>query len=205
VVKPLDLIDEYGVDPVRYFLMRDMVLGSDANFYMDVFIKRYNADLANDYGNLINRVTMLIHKNFDGKIPESGAYDEVDLRLISIAKITPQKVQGNIDDLKLHDALENTLAMIREVNKYLETRSPWKLIKGDKSQGSVAATTLAVAADVLRIGSQLLNPVMPERTNVILTILGAHEIPLENTDFGELKAGTLLGEGKSPFPRIEIK
>ena len=73
------------------------------------------------------------------------------------------------------------MAMIREVNKYLETRAPWKLIKEDKSQGSVAATTLAVAADALRIGSQLLNPVMPERTKVIITILGAHKIPLENT------------------------
>jgi methionyl-tRNA synthetase len=205
VVKPLDLIDEYGVDPVRYFLMRDMVLGSDANFYMDSFIKRYNADLANDYGNLVNRVTMLIHKNFDSRIPESGAYDEVDLGLISMAKTTPQKVRGNIDDLKLHDALENTMAMIREVNKYLETRAPWKLIKEDKSQGSVAATTLATAADILRIGSQLLNPVMPERTKLILTILGAHEVPLENTNFGALKAGTSLGEGKSPFPRIDTK
>ena len=78
-------------------------------------------------------------------------------------------------------------------------RAPWKLVKENKSQGSVAATTLAVSADVLRISSQLLYPVMPERTTVILTILGAHEIPLENTKFGELKAGTLLGKGKSPF------
>ena len=203
VVKPLDLIDEYGVDPVRYFLMRDMVLGSDANFNIDSFIKRYNADLANDYGNLVNRVTMLIHKNFSGEIPKPGIFDELDLSLISMAKNTPIKVQNNIDGLKLHDALENTMIMIREVNKYLETRAPWKLVKEDNSQESVAATTLALAADVLRIGSQLLNPVMPERTKLILTILGAHRIPLENTNLGELKPGTSLGEGKSPFPRIE--
>ena len=203
-IKPLDLIDEYGVDPVRYFLMRDMVLGSDANFYIDSFIKRYNADLANDYGNLVNRVTMLIHKNFAGKIPKPGIFDELDLGLISIAKSTPKKVQSNIDDLKLHDALENTMSMIREVNKYLEIRAPWKLVKEDNSQESVTATTLALAADVLRIGSQLLNPVMPERTKVILTILGGYRIPLKNTNLGELKAGTVLGEGKSPFPRIEI-
>ena len=119
VINPMDLIEEYGVDPIRYYLMRDMVLGMDASFTMDSFIKRYNADLANDYGNLVNRVTMLIHKNFKGRIPESGAYDEVDLELISMAKTTPQKMQGNIDNLKLHDALENTLAMIRQVNKYL--------------------------------------------------------------------------------------
>ncbi|HIC36600.1 MAG TPA: methionine--tRNA ligase, partial [Candidatus Marinimicrobia bacterium] len=79
VVNPLELIDDYGVDSVRFFLMRDMVLGMDANFTMESFIKRYNADLANDYGNLVNRVTILIQKHFDGKIPESGNYDEVDL------------------------------------------------------------------------------------------------------------------------------
>jgi len=148
---------------------------------------------------------MLIHKNFESKVPRTGEYDQIDLDLISIAEFTPTKVQRNIDDLKFHDALENTLAMIREVNKYLEKRAPWKLIKEDNSQGSVAATTLAVAIDVLRIGSQLLNPVMPERTNVILTILGAQDIPLKNTNIGELKAGTPLGEGKSPFPRIDTK
>ena len=203
VVKPLDLIDEYGVDPLRYFLMRDMVLGMDANFTLDSFIKRYNADLANDYGNLVNRVTMLIHKHFDGKIPQTGSFDEVDLDLISLAKSTPQLVRGNIEDLKLHDALENTLTLIREVNKYLETRAPWKLVKQDKSPKSTAATTLAVSADVLRIGSQLLNPVMPERSKVILSILGADHIPLQNVNFGELKTNTTLGEGKSPFPRIQ--
>jgi methionyl-tRNA synthetase len=205
VVNPLELIDEYGVDSVRFFLMRDMVLGMDTNFTMESFIKRYNADLANDYGNLVNRVTMLIHKHFDGKIPESGDYDETDLKLITLAKSKPTIVKQQINDLKIHDALETTLSMLRKINAYLEKKAPWKSVKEDASQGSTAATTLAISVDILRIGSQLLNPVMPKKTESILNILGAANIPLGDTSVGLLKSGTKLGAGKSPFPRIDTK
>ena len=205
VINPLELIDEYGVDSVRFFLMRDMVLGMDANFTMDSFIKRYNSDLANDYGNLVNRVTMLIHKYFDGKIPESGDFDETDLEFIGEAKSKPQVVRKQIQDMKIHDALENTFSLLRKINAYLEAKAPWKSIKEDSSQGGLAATTLALAADILRIGSQLLNPVMPVKTHSILKILGGEDIPLSDTGVGLLKPGTVLGEGKTPFPRINVE
>ena len=205
VVNPLELIDDYGVDSVRFFLMRDMVLGMDANFSMESFIKRYNADLANDYGNLVNRVTILIQKHFDGKIPESGNYDEIDLELLAEAKTTPQSVNKLIQELKIHDALETTLSLLRKINRYLEAKAPWKSIKEDSSQGGSAATTLALSADVLRIGSQLLNPVIPDKTTIILNILGAGNIPLNETNIGLLKPGSVLGKGKSPFPRITVE
>ena len=203
VVKPLDLIDEYGVDPLRYFLMRDMVLGMDANFSLESYIKRYNSDLANDFGNLVNRVTMLIKKYYSGIVPKPGAFEELDISLINNAKSTPTVVRKNIEEMKIHDALENTISMIRSVNAYLEKRSPWKLAKEGTEQGGIVATTLYVALDVLRIGSQLLEPVMPERIQTILAILGAQNIPITKVSFGELKPGTKLGEGKSPFPRIQ--
>ena len=82
VVKPLDLVDEYGADALRYYLMRNMVLGQDASFTLDSFIKRYNADLANDYGNLINRIFILINKNFNNKIPIKGKNDSIDQNFI---------------------------------------------------------------------------------------------------------------------------
>jgi methionyl-tRNA synthetase len=205
VINPMDIIDDHGVDSLRYYLMRDMVLGMDASFTMESFIKRYNADLANDYGNLVNRVTMLIVKHFNGKIPESSNYDEIDLELIGVAKNTPQTVSILIQDMKIHDALENTLSLLRKINQYLEAKAPWKTIKEDDSQGGSAATTLALSADILRIGSQLLNPVMPEKTDAILNILGASSIPLSDTSVGLLHAGASLGEGKSPFPRIVTK
>jgi len=205
VINPIEIIDEYGVDSVRYYLMRDMVLGMDASFTKASFIKRYNADLANDYGNLVNRVTMLIKKYFDGKIPESGEYNETDLELIALAKTTPQTVRKLIEEMKIHDAIENTLTLIRKVNAYLELKSPWKSIKNDSSQCSNAATTLALSTDILRIGSQLLYPVMPEKVQSILDILGSSSIPLSDTSVGKLKAGAVLGNGKSPFPRILSK
>ena len=94
------------------------------------------------------------------------------------------------------------MSLMRKVNAYLEIKAPWKSIKEDNSQKGSAATTLALSADVLRIGSQLLQPVMPSKTQSILDILGASSIPLSDTSVGKLKAGTALGEGKSPFPRI---
>ena len=202
IINPLQLIDDYGVDSLRFFLMRDMVLGMDANFTMDSFIKRYNSDLANDYGNLVNRVTMLIHKHFDGRIPQSGDYNETDLELIAEAKATPQTVRNLIGEMKIHDAVEKTIALIRRVNAYLEIKAPWQSIKEDRSQKGSAATTLALASDVLRIGSQLLSPIIPKKVQLILDILGASSIPLADTSVGKLKAGVLIGEGKSPFPRI---
>ena len=104
--------------------------------------------------------------------------------------------------MKIYDAIENTLSLLRKINRYLEEKAPWKSIKEDSYQGGSAATTLSLSADVLRIGSQLLNPVMPEKTSAILNILGASSIPLSHTSVGLLKAGTSLNEGKSPFPRI---
>ena len=205
VINPINLIEEFGVDPVRYYLMRDMVLGMDASFTMESFIKRYNSDLANDYGNLVNRVTMLIQKYFDGKIPISGKYNSDDLELIAIAKKTPQNVKKLFIDMRIHDAIENTFSLMRKINAYLEIKAPWKTIKENHAQKSNAATTLALSADVLRICSQLLYPVMPTKTNSIIKILGAKNISISDTNLGKLNAGISLGEGKSPFPRITNK
>jgi len=202
VINPIELIDEYGVDPIRYYLMRDMVLGMDANFTLNSFIKRYNSDLANDYGNLVNRVTMLINKYFEGKIPKNGQYNNIDLELIAMAKSIPLTVKKLIDEMKIHDAIETTLSLIRKVNAYLEIKAPWQSIKDDSSQCGDAATTLSLAADVLRIGTQLLNPIMPEKTKLILNILGCDSISLIETKLGLLKPGTRLGKGSTPFPRI---
>ena len=125
--------------------------------------------------------------------------------LIEKFKETPREIFKFIEEFKIHDAVETIFSMIRAINKYLEEKAPWKSIKEDDSQRGSAATTLALSADVLRIGSQLLNPVMPEKTSAILNILGAGSIPFSDTRIGLLKAGTVLGEGRSPFPRIVTK
>ena len=145
---------------------------------------------------------MLIKKYYDNKIPQFGEYSNDDLELISNVKKTSTIILENYNSLKIHDAIETTLSLLRKINRYLEEKAPWKSIKEDSSQSGSAATTLALSADVLRIGSQLLYSVMPEKTNTILNILGARSIPLSDTSVGLLKAGVSLGEGKSPFPRI---
>lgn len=202
VVKPLDLVDEFGVDSLRYYLMRNMVLGQDASFSRESFIKRYNSDLANDYGNVINRITILIQKNFDGLCPEPGSYKEVENNIINFSNIVVSKVEDNMKKLKIHDALECTLSLIREINKYLEIKQPWKLIKVDKSQKSEAATCLYVAAELLRISSTLLYPYMPEKTILALTSLSQKEIN-HNLEFGQLKPNSTIKSPGVLFPRIE--
>ena len=117
----------------------------------------------------------------------------------------PQAVKNSFNELKIHDAIEQTFTMIRKVNAYLEKKSPWKTIKEDDSQKGSAATTLTLSAEILRISTQLLHPIMPEKTNSILNILGCTSIPSLNTSLETLKPNTELGEGKTPFPRILIK
>ena len=179
--------------------------GTAYTITFESFIKRYNSDLANDFGNLVNRVTILIHKHFDSRIPDFGTFNEVDLELVSSAKTIPQIVRNNIEELKIQDALEKTIGLMRLINKYLETKAPWKSVKTDSSPKSDAANTLYIATDTLRISAQLLAPVMPTKIDEILKMLGGDRIDINDFSTGGLKSGTKLGEGKSPFPRIILE
>lgn len=197
VINPLDLIDEYGVDPVRYYLMREMVLGQDSSFTIESFIKRYNSDLANDFGNLLSRVTTLITRNFDGKIPEIGDPGEAEETISSLAKKTVNLVQSLIDKMRVNEAIEETMQFIRGVNRYMEQQAPWKQVKEDKA---AASRTLYTAAEALRIGALLLHPVMPNRTEAVLKTLNSDE---PSFDWGRLKSGTVLIKHDPLFPRID--
>ena len=197
VVDPLDLIDTYGVDPIRFYLMKEMVLGQDANFSMDSFIKCYNSDLANDLGNLLSRVTNLIFKFYDGALEpdldDSSYGDEV--KKAALVSINTSKELMN--DLKINDAINSVFIFIRRVNKYLEITAPWKLVKTDKKS---AGKILFTAAESLRIIALLLNPVMPNRTEAVLSALGAKNRELE---WGKLVFEKKVLQQKPLFPRIE--
>lgn len=197
VVDPLDLIDTYGVDPIRFYLMKEMVLGQDANFSMDSFIKCYNSDLANDLGNLLSRVTNLIFKFYDGALEpdldDSNDGDEV--KKAALVSINTSKELMN--DLKINDAINSVFIFIRRVNKYLEITAPWKLVKTDKKS---AGKVLFTAAESLRIIALLLNPVMPNRTEAILSALGVKNRELE---WGKLVFEKKVLQQKPLFPRIE--
>jgi methionyl-tRNA synthetase len=199
VVNPLDLIEEYGVDPVRYYLMREMVLGQDANFTMESFIRRYNSDLANDFGNLLSRVSKLIEKNFDSVVPNPGENTDAENVIQNAAEKVIASIHTLIEEMKIHDALEETLQFIRGVNKYMEQQAPWKLVKEDKT---AAGRVLYTAAEALRIGTLLLEPIMPHRTEIVLETLSVSKREL---NWGGLKAGIKLKQHPPLFPRIDVK
>jgi len=200
VIKPLDLADEYGVDALRYYLMRNMVLGQDSSFSLDSFVERYNSDLANDYGNLVNRIFMLLDKFFNGKIPEPGDYSTTDLNLIAQTKSSTKLIITNFDNLKIHDAIENSISIFRSINKFLEIKEPWKTAKINNNPKSDSATTLYLCIEIMRIGTTLLFPIMPTKTQDILDSLNLKDN--FDTKFGMLKHGNSIKSIKNIFPRI---
>tara|TARA_A100001035_G_scaffold225501_1_gene186393 strand:+ start:90 stop:1586 length:1497 start_codon:yes stop_codon:yes gene_type:complete len=199
VVDPLDLIDSYGVDPIRFYLMKEMVLGQDANFSMDSFIKCYNSDLANDFGNLLSRVTNLINKFYDGAL-EPIFDDSIDGQDVKYAALDSMELSKNfMNDMKINEAINSIFNFVRKVNKYLEITAPWKLVKTDiKKAGKVLYT----AAESIRIISLLLSPVMPNRTESVMNALGTINRDLE---WGKLVFEKKIQKQDPLFPRIENK
>ena len=197
VIDPLKLIETYGVDPVRFYLMKEMVLGQDSNFSLDSFVKCYNSDLANDFGNLLSRVTNLINKFYDGKMPNGQDNSEVGKAVKKSAEETVDYVLNLIDEMKINDAINHTFKFIREVNKYLEITAPWKLLKKDINS---AGKILYTAAESLRITALILSPIMPNRTQTVFDIF---HIDSREIEWGGLIAGTKIEVHKPLFPRIE--
>ena len=198
VINPMNLIDDYGVDPVRYFLMREMVLGQDASFTLESFIKRYNSDLANDFGNLLSRVTTLVNKNFAGILPNPGELTQFELVIKSSAENLGEFVNDKIRSMCINEAIEETLQFIRSINRYMEHQAPWKLVQEDKKS---AGRVLYTAAEALRISAVLLSPVMPNRTADLFDTLNHDSLSLK---WGGLQPGNKLKQHKPLFPRIEL-
>ena len=199
VVDPLGLIEEYGVDPVRYYLMREMVLGQDASFTIESFIKRYNSDLANDFGNLLSRISNLLKKFFDSRIPQDEDDSAEGLDVKSKAVETVAIVWEKIEVMRVNEAIEIILQFVRSINKYIETKAPWKLAK---EEPEIAGKVLFTAAEALRVSAILLSPIMPNRTQTVLETLGATESGL---DWGGLTSGIEIKLHDPLFPRINIK
>jgi len=199
VVDPLGLIEEYGVDSVRYYLMREMVLGQDASFTIESFIKRYNSDLANDFGNLLSRISNLLKKFFDGRIPQEEDDSAEGLDVKSKAVETVAIVWEKIEVMRVNEAIEIILQFVRSINKYIETKAPWKLAK---EEPKIAGKVLFTAAEALRVSAILLSPIMPNRTQTVLETLGATESGL---DWGGLTSGIEIKLHDPLFPRINIK
>ena len=197
VINPMDLIDVYGVDPVRYYLMREMVLGQDANFTVESFNNRYNSDLANDFGNLLSRISTLINKNFNGIIPDISSYGVEESKIEKHAEQLIIKYDDLMNRLLLNEAIEEIFQYIRSINRYFEHKAPWKLVKKDLSD---AATVLHVGSQALIICSMLLHPIMPNRVKKLLDVFNVKSI---DKTWGSLPVGSKLAPHQPLFPRIK--
>jgi methionyl-tRNA synthetase len=174
-----------------------MVLGQDSSFNPESFIKRYNSDLANDFGNLLNRVSGLIGKYFGGKIPEEQDLTSEEEKIKDMAVCLQPAIHGLINELRMDEAIEEIMTLVRYVNRYLEQQAPWKVAKTDLR---AAGRILYTATEALRLCAVFLAPVMPAKSEQVLDILGAAE---STEQWGQLKSGFLLKSHEALFPRIE--
>jgi methionyl-tRNA synthetase len=204
VVNPMDVAERYGVDAFRYFLMAEMTLGQDASFTEAAFVRRYDAELANDLGNLLNRVMKLVHAHCGGRIPEPGTPgpDETALREVLIGAV--DALAAAVDAMRLDAGLAAVAAAVRDVNRYFEKRQPWALAKDGARAGELGAV-LYTGAEALRIVGGLLAPVMPGKSAELRRALGLPDAAPDLDAlraWGGLRAGTEIGEMPMLFPRI---
>lgn len=202
VVNPMDMAEKYGVDAFRYYLLAEMTLGQDSGFTEESFINRYNSDLANDLGNLLNRAIKLTVRNFDSKIPKPGKFEELDAELLSKAHLAIRMMENAIRSLQPDKGIAEVMNVIRATNKYMEQTAPWTLAK----EGNLdrLATVLYTAIEVLRIVGGVLAPVMPSKMQQLLSCIGApEEATFDVLDSaGNSIPGTPIKDIDGLFPRI---
>jgi len=210
VVEPLELKKIYGADAFRYFLMREMVFGLDSNFSEAALVQRYNSDLANDLGNLFSRSLTMVHKYFDGVVPEGSAAPEsqLDRDIKSEALKTIREYQDALEGFVFHKALMALWQFINQINKYIDVTAPWELFKKE-SQRNQLQVVLYNIVESLRIIAGLLYPVMPTTARVMGEHLGiaSDKYPqtLEDlTIWGKLRPGTQLLKTTTLFPRVDL-
>uniref|UniRef100_UPI003FF0845E methionine--tRNA ligase n=1 Tax=Candidatus Fimivicinus sp. TaxID=3056640 RepID=UPI003FF0845E len=206
VVDPVVLCERYGVDAIRYFLLRDIPFGSDGTFSNEALITRINSDLANDLGNLVSRTVAMVNKYFGGTIPTERTAGKFDEDLIALATATKAKVEAYADEMQFSQALTELWALISRTNKYIDETAPWVLAKDEANRARLAAVMYNLC-EAIRIISILVSPFLPHTAPKIQAQLGAPAAVLsweQAGDWGLLPAGFSVQKGEIIFPRIDI-
>ena len=208
VVDPKVLVDRYGLDAIRYFLLREIAFGQDGNFTNEALIQRINSDLANDLGNLVSRTAGMIEKYFGGQLPVEREETEFDASLKETAKAVTEKVDGLLDNMLFSDALAEIWTLIRRANKYVDETQPWILAKDEASKAKLA-NSLYNLAEAIRIVSILIQPFMTKAPALIWEQIGVKDDAIKTWDsakeWGLLPADVKVKKGPAIFPRIDMK
>lgn len=204
-IDPIALVDAFGVDQLRYFLLREVPFGQDGNYSEEAIITRINTDLANELGNLAQRSLSMVAKNFDAVVPEPGEFTAADTELLTTADGLLERVRASFDSQAMHLALEAIWLMLGEANKYFSAEQPWVLRKSESEADQARfRTVLYTTCEAVRIAALLVAPVMPESAAKLLDLLGQAEDQRAFTAVGtRLVPGTVLPPPTGVFPRYQ--
>lgn len=206
VVDPVKLIDRYGIDALKYFLLREYTFGHDGNYSTEALIKRINSDLANDLGNLVSRTVSMIEKYNSGIVPDAKLEDEYDKSLKEVALAAADRVEAEMDKFAFHSALEEIWILVRRANKYIDEKMPWVLAK-DEAERDNLDTCLHNLAESIRIVSILIYPFMHSTSDEIRKQMGLWyaDVTWEDAKEFEMMYQEKVKKGKPLFPRIDIE
>jgi methionyl-tRNA synthetase len=205
VVDPVALVDEFGVDQVRYFLLREVPFGQDGSYSEEAIVTRVNADLANELGNLAQRSLSMVARNLDGVVPEPADFIDDDRELLAAADGLLERARVHFDAQAMHLGLEAIWLVLGAANKYFSAQEPWVLRKSEApSDRARFGTVLYTTLEVVRIAALLVQPVMPDSSAKLLDLLGQ---PTEDRSFAaigtRLVPGTSLPAPTGVFPRYQ--